>query len=79
MDMAISKNTATSPSSVGADEELWQQLKQVIADSSGFKRWQTTRKLDAVDDAVDSVNGDRLLLDDLVRRYLRETLETLAY
>jgi hypothetical protein len=54
------------------DTKTWQHLKQVIANSSGFERWQKSRKL------VNDLKGDEPL-NDLVLRYLRETLETLAY
>ncbi len=54
-----------------SDSEIWDSLKQAIAASSGFKRWQ----LEQSEDAADSVAN----LDYSVRRYLRETLETLAY
>ena len=53
------------------DTEIWDSLKQAISVSSGFHRWQLERSFD----------GARLTLslDDQVRSYLRETLETLAY
>jgi hypothetical protein len=54
------------------DTKTWQHLKQVIANSSGFERWQKSRKL------VNDLKGDEPL-NELVLRYLRETLETLAY
>jgi hypothetical protein len=59
-----------SPSSVLAnDAAFWHSLKEAISLSSGFQRWE-----------IDLASGDRTLdLDDRVRRYLRETLETLAY
>jgi hypothetical protein len=47
---------------------VWDDLKQAIASSSGFKRWQLER----------GVNGESSL-DGRVCHYLRETLETLAY
>lgn len=51
---------------------IWEQLRSAIAASSGFQRWQH-----------ESFSLDRQLhtlsLDHQVRRYLRETLETLAY
>ncbi len=49
------------------DIQVWQSLRRAIASSSGFKRWQQEHNLH---------QGD---LDDSVRRYLRETLATLAY
>ncbi len=53
------------------DSEIWQNLKQAIAASSGFERWRLERSTDG------RLSG--LNLDHLVRYYLRETLETLAY
>jgi hypothetical protein len=59
----------TSPFS---EDATWSSLKQVIAASSGFQRWLAERAL---------VNGQTQSshLEQLVSRYLRETLETLAY
>ncbi len=53
------------------DSEIWRSLKQAIAASSGFQRWQLERSIDSTLSALN--------LDTLVRSYLRETLETLAY
>ena len=53
------------------DSEVWKSLKQAISSSSGFQRWQLERNADS--------QLSSLGLDTLVRRYLRETLETLAY
>lgn len=53
------------------DPSIWENLKQAIAASSGFQRWQLERNADS--------KLDRLNLDNRVRHYLRETLETLAY
>ncbi len=53
------------------DSDIWHSLKQAIAASSGFQRWQLERNTDG------RLSG--LNLDHLVRHYLRETLETLAY
>lgn len=52
------------------DTQIWDSLKIAIASSSGFQRWQLEREVNAYQDAS---------LDYRVRRYLRETLETLAY
>jgi hypothetical protein len=57
------------------DPKVWSHLKEVITTSSGFDKWQKTRQGDSKDIVV-SPEGT---LDDLVRSYLRETLETLAY
>ncbi|GAA6615978.1 hypothetical protein [Scytonema sp. NUACC26] len=48
---------------------MWNNLKSAIAASSGFQRWLLER-----DDRV-----QKLRLEEQVQRYLRETLETLAY
>ncbi|PSN19472.1 hypothetical protein C7271_07180 [filamentous cyanobacterium CCP5] len=47
--------------------QIWQGLKQAIANSSGFQRWKVENHQEKITD------------DQLVQRYLRETLETLAY
>lgn len=62
---------ATSSAKSETDAKIWNSLKQAIAASSGFQRWQTELLLDK--QYRDSG------LDHQVRRYLRETLETLAY
>ena len=54
------------------EPRIWDSLKQAIAASSGFQRWQLERL------ALDA-QFPELSLDHQVRRYLRETLETLAY
>ncbi|NEQ32733.1 MAG: hypothetical protein F6K04_17300 [Leptolyngbya sp. SIO4C5] len=56
--------------SYSEDAQIWQSLKQAIASSSGFQRWQSEQEGKAV---------EQVSLDQQVRRYLRETLETLAY
>jgi hypothetical protein len=54
-----------------SDDAIWDNLKRAIASSSGFQRWQQeTGAIAARSDWT---------LDQLVSRYLRETLETLAY
>ncbi len=53
------------------DATIWQSLKAAIASSSGFQRWQLEQQGD------DTLND--LTLELRVQRYLRETLETLAY
>jgi hypothetical protein len=68
----VSMTTTTSESSqFSKDSQIWDSLKQAIATSSGFQRWQ-----------VEHPGEDQFQdysLDSRVRRYLRETLETLAY
>ena len=64
--------SATSESSqFSQDSQIWDNLKQAIASSSGFQRWQLEHR---VSESLQDYN-----LDSRVRRYLRETLETLAY
>lgn len=58
-------------SNLPEDSMIWTNLKQAIAASSGFNRWQLERNTDS------RMTG--IHLDHLVRLYLRETLETLAY
>lgn len=64
-------STASSKDGIFEDTQIWESLKQAIASSSGFQRWDLEH---AVDDADKECS-----LDNRVRRYLRETLETLAY
>jgi hypothetical protein len=65
------------------DPKVWSHLKQAIATSSGFDKWQRSRHGDPKSDPKDILPKDLQIqdgvLDDLVRSYLRETLETLAY
>jgi hypothetical protein len=63
----ISPTSHTTPTE---DSEIWNSLKQAIAASSGFQRWETQ---------LPSAERSSLAIDSLVQRYLRETLETLAY
>ena len=63
-------NTLTSNQpQFSGDNEIWYNLKCAIAASSGFRRWL--------------YDGDIQLhnmpLEEQVQRYLRETLEALAY
>jgi len=66
----MSSSSATTLQSYADDAQIWTNLKTAIANSSGFKRWTSDKNLD-----VESAST----VDPLVRRYLRETLETLAY
>ncbi|MGF1521306.1 MAG: hypothetical protein ACFBSF_03175 [Leptolyngbyaceae cyanobacterium] len=52
------------------DAEIWANLRDAIASSSGFQGWKQQQ---------DERSLDTQPLDQLVRCYLRETLETLAY
>ncbi|ACK68109.1 conserved hypothetical protein [Rippkaea orientalis PCC 8801] len=56
-------------SPLNQETEVWENLKQAIARCSGFKQWQSQQ----------GVNGELSSLDQQIRSYLRETLETLAY
>jgi hypothetical protein len=61
---------STFSDSAADNDTLWDSLKQAIASSSGFRGWQSQ---------LSGAEQDNTPLDQLVRRYLRETLETLAY
>ncbi len=65
------KSTRINYSPNHLDQEVWPDLKRAIANSSGFKRWIFERGLDA--------KAPEPMLDNFVRTYLRQTLETLAY
>lgn len=58
-------------SNFAEDDQIWESLKRAIADSSGFRGWLQEKGLDKTSEQTN--------LDEQVRRYLRETLETLAY
>ena len=58
------------PSTSPIDSSVWTSLKQAISASSGFQHWVS--QLSPVEQAD-------LNLDARIQRYLRETLETLAY
>lgn len=64
----MAKSTVAAQNSSNQDQEIWSSLQQAIAKSSGFTSWQQERNV--------GVNEN---LDVQVRRYLEETLETLAY
>lgn len=68
----MASSAASEPTQFSEDSQIWSSLKQAIATSSGFQRWQKEHP---------TTSGDPLPqnLDTQVRRYLRETLETLAY
>jgi hypothetical protein len=52
------------------DTSIWTSLKQAISASSGFQHWASQ---------LSTLEQSDLNLDARVQRYLRETLETLAY
>jgi hypothetical protein len=53
------------------DSEIWGSLKSAIGASSGFQRWQLELNFEN--------QQQNTTIDQQVRSYLRETLETLAY
>ncbi|WP_413175239.1 hypothetical protein [Anabaena azotica] len=61
--------SASSPGQLSRDNRIWQNLKYAISASSGFQSWQL--------ECNTQLQG--LRLEQQVQRYLRETLETLAY
>jgi hypothetical protein len=61
--------TISSPTPID-DTSVWTSLKQAISASSGFQHWTSQ---------LSTLERSDLNLDALVQRYLRETLETLAY
>ena len=64
--------TLKSNSDLKGDTNIWNNLKQAIAISSGFHRWQLER-------VQQNTLIEEMSLDEQVQRYLRETLENLAY
>ncbi len=68
----MSSFTVESNDDLKGDTDLWKHLKQAIAISSGFQRWQLER-------VQSGLEIEQMSLDEQVQRYLRETLETLAY
>lgn len=76
MNLSSTVNDLALPLSESAkDPKVWSDLKQAIATSSGFDKWQRSRHGEPKEILV----AQEGVLDDLVRSYLRETLETLAY
>ncbi|MEO0011885.1 MAG: hypothetical protein RLZZ535_274 [Cyanobacteriota bacterium] len=62
----MTNSTIASPDE--REQEIWFSLRQAIAKSSGFQSWRQERDI-----------SSEMELDQQVRRYLKETLETLAY
>jgi hypothetical protein len=80
MNLSSTANESALPlPEVIKDSKVWSHLKQAIATSSGFDKWQRSRHGDTKSDPKDVLAEQESTLDDLVRSYLRETLETLAY
>ncbi len=63
-------NVSSQPSHATQDTDLWQSLKNAIAASSGFQSWRS-EQLKSITTSISD--------EQLVRLYLRDTLETLAY
>lgn len=63
--------TLASNTQLNNNSSVWESLKQAIANSSGFKCWQ--------EEQISEHNDISRPLDAQVRRYLKQTLETLAY
>jgi hypothetical protein len=61
----------SSVSQFSDETEIWNNLKSAISASSGFQRWLLERDI--------QTQTQHLRLEEQVQRYLRETLETLAY
>ena len=61
-------NSSTDSISAAQNSELWDSLKRAIANSSGFQSWRSEQSA-----------AENTSVEQLVRLYLRETLETLAY
>ncbi len=66
--MYMANSTIASQDGKEQDQEIWFSLRIAIAKSSGFQSWQQERNI-----------SNTLDLDQQVQRYLKETLETLAY
>lgn len=62
---------APEPIELCEDSEIWASLKSAIGESSGFQRWQLELNFEN--------QQQNATIDQQVRSYLRETLETLAY
>jgi hypothetical protein len=61
--------SASNTGQLSRDTNIWHNLKYAISSSSGFQRWQL--------ECTAQLQG--LRLEQQVQKYLRETLETLAY
>ncbi|MBK1988871.1 hypothetical protein A0J48_015220 [Sphaerospermopsis aphanizomenoides BCCUSP55] len=65
----MAKISAACTGQLSRDANIWHNLKYAISASSGFQRWQL--------ECNTQLQG--LRLEQQVQKYLRETLETLAY
>ena len=64
------QQSSTEPSHASQDAALWESLKSAIINSSGFQSWRSEQR-----SAIATKTSD----EQLVRLYIRDTLETLAY
>lgn len=65
----MTNTLASSGQQFSGDNEIWYSLKSAIAASSGFQRWLHDR----------DPQLQQMPLEQQIQRYLRETLEALAY
>ena len=65
----MTNSSSISSAHATQSPELWQSLKTAIANSSGFQSWCSEQ----------SSSITTASTENMVRLYLRETLETLAY
>lgn len=68
--MIKQSSSSIEPSHASQDAELWDSLKSAIANSSGFQSWRS-EQLSSITTKISD--------EQLVRLYVRDTLETLAY
>ncbi|NJM97600.1 MAG: hypothetical protein HC800_10955 [Phormidesmis sp. RL_2_1] len=66
----MANSSSRRPEHAAENAELWQSLKCAIAASSGFQRWRSEQLSSITKETSD---------EQLVRLYLLDTLETLAY
>ena len=66
----MANSSSTAAAGTAPDAVLWKSLKGAIASSSGFQSWRSEQP-----DNITATSSD----EQLVRLYVRETLETLAY
>jgi len=70
MEARMASFSSVSMRNTSDDSQIWANLREAIANSSGFQGWKQQQKMADFAD---------LSLDKQVRLYLRDTLETLAY
>jgi len=69
MEARMASFSSVSMRNTSDDSQIWANLREAIANSSGFQGWKQQKTTDLAG----------LSLDKQVRLYLRDTLETLAY